>query len=72
MVKIHIMILWVITKLRMICILPSAKYTKFLSYLNGQPAGNSEFKLGTQNEGNCPTVIIKLRIICTFQYAKFI
>jgi len=33
---------------------------KFLRYLHWRPERNSTIQLGTQNEGNCPSFIIKL------------
>jgi len=33
---------------------------KFLSYLHWRPVSNPTIRLGTQNEGNCPTFITKL------------
>jgi hypothetical protein len=45
---------------------------KLLSYLNWWPADNSTFQLRTQNEANCHTFIIGLRIIRILQYAECI
>jgi hypothetical protein len=50
-----------------VCTLQSAKFRKVLSYLNWQPAGNSTFQLGTQNEGTCLTFAIRLRITSIMQ-----
>jgi hypothetical protein len=60
------------TKLRIICICKYEKCIKFLSYLNWQPEGNSTFQLGAQNEGNCFTFIIRLRIICILHILRLI
>jgi len=49
-------------------ILQYDKCIQFLSYHNWRPVDILTFRLGTQNERNPLTFIIRLRIMCVLQY----